>query len=378
MLPPVQRPCRLVRLLHPTALTWSPAPQGDTRMLTASGDQSVSLWDTGHADLLGSFRGHSGSVKTVSPMPAVHDVFASGARDGALMVWDARGSAVRDATSGELFHAPVITVQASRGTVRTCVYMCSCFVCSGRLCLGAVGPSILLSGLRSVYASLGAQPASPLPLPGPPALPQDAHAPSAKQKRRRTPLQGRTRPSVTSLTFLQGGSQLATGGGQPQWGDQRRPSFWSCLVAARWHRTGCFLPRQLIVPPLIISFPFFLPHQCAPGVDGVVKFWDLRRTAAPVGEAAPWLELERLCDAGVPPISQKQHGITSLALHPQGGQQGRSQGRLWLAPAGWGRQTAGSVAASSWQPGSSLSAGAACRRRAGGNDCLRSSRSNGT
>ena len=48
-------------------------------MLTASGDQTISLWDTGHADQVASFRGHSGSVKTVCPMPAAHDVFASGA-----------------------------------------------------------------------------------------------------------------------------------------------------------------------------------------------------------------------------------------------------------------------------------------------------------
>lgn len=44
---------------------------------------------------------------------------------------------------------------------------------------------------------------------------QDAHALNDRQKRRRTPLQGRTRPSVTSLAFLQGaGNQLATGGAQ--------------------------------------------------------------------------------------------------------------------------------------------------------------------
>ena len=48
-------------------------------MLTASGDQTISLWDTGHADQVASFRGHSGSVKTVCPMPAAHAVFASGA-----------------------------------------------------------------------------------------------------------------------------------------------------------------------------------------------------------------------------------------------------------------------------------------------------------
>lgn len=84
-------------------------------MLTASGDQTVSLWDTGHADLLASFRGHSGSVKTVCPMPGAHAVFASGARDGALMVWDARGAPRQDATTGEVFHGPIITVQARWG-----------------------------------------------------------------------------------------------------------------------------------------------------------------------------------------------------------------------------------------------------------------------
>lgn len=52
----------------------------------------------------------------------------------------------------------------------------------------------------------------------------------------------------------------------------------------------------------------------------MVKFWDLRACEQPTDQAAPALELDRLCSAGVPPISQKQHGITSLALHPQGAQ----------------------------------------------------------
>jgi hypothetical protein len=68
------------------------------------------------------------------------------------MVWDSRIPARADPTTSEPFHSPVITVP-------------------------------------------------------------DAHALNDKQKRRRTPLQGRTRPSVTSLSFLQGsGTQLATGG----------------------------------------------------------------------------------------------------------------------------------------------------------------------
>ena len=54
--------------------------QGDTRMLTASGDQSLALWDTLSARRVSTFHGHGGSVKSVCPMPACHDVFASGAQ----------------------------------------------------------------------------------------------------------------------------------------------------------------------------------------------------------------------------------------------------------------------------------------------------------
>ena len=63
------------RLLEPG----SPRAQGDLRMLTASGDQSVALWDTLSARRVSAFHGHAGSVKSVCPMPACHDVFASGA-----------------------------------------------------------------------------------------------------------------------------------------------------------------------------------------------------------------------------------------------------------------------------------------------------------
>lgn len=60
-------------------------------------------------------------------------------------------------------------------------------------------------------------------------------------------------------------------------------------------------------------------------MDGIVKFWDLRQAAGgATAAAAPAWDLARLCDASVPHISQKQHGITSLALHPQGGWEGGS------------------------------------------------------
>lgn len=56
------------------------ALQDDTRMLTASGDQSVGVWDTQLARLIsvgGGSKGHGGSVKTVSYHPRQAHVFAS-------------------------------------------------------------------------------------------------------------------------------------------------------------------------------------------------------------------------------------------------------------------------------------------------------------
>ncbi len=52
--------------------------QDDTRILTASGDQTLAMWDTGRAGCLGMFKGHHGSVKCVCTKPACPDVFASG------------------------------------------------------------------------------------------------------------------------------------------------------------------------------------------------------------------------------------------------------------------------------------------------------------
>lgn len=106
-------------------------------MLAASGDQTISLWDTGLAEQLGTFRSHTGSVKSICPQPGCHDVFASGegsaactqvsaliiistagARDGVLMVWDARVPAVGQG-AGEACHKPVVQLQVGEGIMGT-------------------------------------------------------------------------------------------------------------------------------------------------------------------------------------------------------------------------------------------------------------------
>ncbi len=49
-----------------------------------------------------------------------------------------------------------------------------------------------------------------------------------------------------------------------------------------------------------------------------MKLWDLRYTAAPTAQHSARGALDRLCSVPLPSIGIKQHGITSLALHPNG------------------------------------------------------------
>ncbi|EIE22055.1 WD40 repeat-like protein, partial [Coccomyxa subellipsoidea C-169] len=85
--------------------------QEDERMLTGSGDQCVHLWDTASARGVGQFRGHNGSVKSVCPHATNRNIFASGARDGAMMVWDIRCPAIMCNRSNTAYQAPVLAVQ---------------------------------------------------------------------------------------------------------------------------------------------------------------------------------------------------------------------------------------------------------------------------
>lgn len=80
-------------------------------MLTASGDQTVVLWDTYSAQRLGIFQGHDGSVKSVRPWAACHDVFATGARDGRLCLWDSRVPGRYSENAGGTVIAPVVRIK---------------------------------------------------------------------------------------------------------------------------------------------------------------------------------------------------------------------------------------------------------------------------
>ncbi|KAG5277290.1 hypothetical protein AALO_G00115830 [Alosa alosa] len=70
-------------------VAWVP---GEASLVTASGDQSARLWDVKSGDLLGSFKGHQCSLKSVAFSKQEKAVFCTGGRDGNIMLWDTRCS----------------------------------------------------------------------------------------------------------------------------------------------------------------------------------------------------------------------------------------------------------------------------------------------
>ncbi|XP_011309380.1 protein lethal(2)denticleless [Fopius arisanus] len=72
-------------------IAWMP---NELKLVTASGDQTARLWDVSTQDItqIDCFSAHSRSVKTVVFRPQDKAVFGTGARDGAIMVWDIRAS----------------------------------------------------------------------------------------------------------------------------------------------------------------------------------------------------------------------------------------------------------------------------------------------
>lgn len=85
-------PLRKAWLAHENAvfdIAWMP---GEPQLVTAAGDQMARLWDVKSGELLGSFKGHLCSLKSVAFAPEEKAVFSTGARDGNIMIWDMRCS----------------------------------------------------------------------------------------------------------------------------------------------------------------------------------------------------------------------------------------------------------------------------------------------
>ncbi|KAL6960553.1 hypothetical protein U1Q18_038316 [Sarracenia purpurea var. burkii] len=68
----------------------------DTNIVTASGDQSIKVWDAQEKKCIATLMGHTGSVKSICSHPTNLDLIVSGSRDGSFALWDLRCSKVRN------------------------------------------------------------------------------------------------------------------------------------------------------------------------------------------------------------------------------------------------------------------------------------------
>eukprot|EP00457_Paulinella_chromatophora_P004284 gb/GEZN01004296.1/.p1 GENE.gb/GEZN01004296.1/~~gb/GEZN01004296.1/.p1 ORF type:complete len:587 (+),score=46.61 gb/GEZN01004296.1/:37-1797(+) len=79
-------------------MVWSP---DDTKMVTASGDQTSKYWDIEKELCLFTLHGHRGSVKTLS-LHENGNMLASGSRDGNVSLYDLRAKIQRDPSVADL------------------------------------------------------------------------------------------------------------------------------------------------------------------------------------------------------------------------------------------------------------------------------------
>lgn len=79
-------------------LEWAP---GQMRFVSASGDHTARLWEVAGSGIRGlnSYVGHTRSVKTAAFKRTDPAVFATGGRDGAILIWDIRANLNMDLTS---------------------------------------------------------------------------------------------------------------------------------------------------------------------------------------------------------------------------------------------------------------------------------------
>ncbi|KAF9428906.1 hypothetical protein BGZ94_000567 [Podila epigama] len=88
-------------------LCWS---QDDKWIISASGDKTARLHDVETRKCIGTFSGHNGTLKSVSMKHNDSNIFATSARDGAVMIWDVRCSSTTT-PEGETIHRPANKLQ---------------------------------------------------------------------------------------------------------------------------------------------------------------------------------------------------------------------------------------------------------------------------
>ncbi|KAF9952136.1 hypothetical protein BGZ72_006510 [Mortierella alpina] len=99
-------PVRTVQILaHQNAifdLCWT---SDDSKIISVSGDKTARIHDVETKKCLGTFSGHTGSIKSVSLKHSDDNIFATAARDGAVLIWDVRCSGTTSA-QGDTVYRP--------------------------------------------------------------------------------------------------------------------------------------------------------------------------------------------------------------------------------------------------------------------------------
>ncbi|XP_050383595.1 uncharacterized protein LOC126800295 [Argentina anserina] len=88
----------------------------DSQIVTASGDQTVKVWDIQEKKCTAVLIGHTGSVKSLSPHPTNPEIIVSGSRDGSFALWDMRCNSTSKNTLGV---RPTAVVKGAHLTPRT-------------------------------------------------------------------------------------------------------------------------------------------------------------------------------------------------------------------------------------------------------------------
>ncbi|WIA08986.1 hypothetical protein OEZ85_008400 [Tetradesmus obliquus] len=112
------RPPRAKWLAHNNTIFDMAWAKNDSVLYTASGDQHVGVWDTAAGRLRVYCAGHDGSVKAVCPHSTQPDVFASGSRDGGILLWDLRTPSKWCAAKRRMQLGPILRIDIATAPAR--------------------------------------------------------------------------------------------------------------------------------------------------------------------------------------------------------------------------------------------------------------------